>query len=57
MSGVQTVGRDGPRSAARRRPDDSRPGILTDMLTWQPSGAEERLLIDLGALFSEALGE
>jgi Uma2 family endonuclease len=45
------------RLVERWRPDDARPEILTEMLTWQPSGTDEQFVIDLNALFSEALGE
>lgn len=40
----------------RWRPDDERPEIVTESLTWRPVGASEALVIDLVALFSKALG-
>jgi Uma2 family endonuclease len=36
-------------------PDDERPEIITETLTWQPAGASEALVIDLVALFRESL--
>jgi len=39
----------------RWRPDDERPEIITESLVWQPTGASEALVIDLTALFSDAL--
>ena len=41
----------------RWRPDDDRPEILSQTLTWQPSGADEPLVVDLVALFRGALGD
>lgn len=45
------------RLVERWRPDDERPEILSQTLTWQPSGADEPLAIDLEALFRGVLGE
>jgi Uma2 family endonuclease len=45
------------RLVERWRPDDDRPEILSQTLTWQPSGADEPLVVDLVALFRGALGD
>lgn len=36
---------------------DVRPEILSESLTWQPTGASDTLVIDLVALFGDALGD
>lgn len=41
----------------RWRPDDERPEVLGETLTWQPTGVDDLLTIDLTALFARALGE
>ena len=38
----------------RWRPDDERPEILAETLTWQPAGCDASLSIDVVALFNEA---
>ena len=45
------------RLVERWRPDDERPEILAASLAWLPDGANEALVIDLVALFTDALGE
>ena len=40
-----------------RQPDDARPEILTEQLTWQPAPGPEALRIDLPAYFARVLGE
>ena len=45
------------RLVERWRPDDSRPEILTDQLTWQPMPGVAALDLDLSALFAETCGE
>lgn len=45
------------RAIERWRPGDNRPEILDERIEWYPSGATERLAIDLGAYFKEAWGE
>lgn len=45
------------RLVERWRPDDERPEINAVSLVWQPGGANEALVIDLVALFTDALGE
>ena len=44
------------RLVERWRPDDERPEILAESMVWLPAAASEALLIDLPALFSEAMG-
>ena len=41
----------------RWRPDDERPEVITESLVWQPTGASDALVIDLMALFNDALGD
>ena len=41
------------RLIERWRPDDTRPEILTEQITWQPNHAADALEIDLAALFAE----
>ena len=43
------------RLVERWVPDDHRPEILTDVVTWQPEGAAHALTISLAELFAEAL--
>lgn len=43
------------RLVERWRPGDERPEILTDTLSWRPTGASEPLVIDLPKLFGEIL--
>mgnify|MGYP001583031036 FL=1 len=45
------------RVVERWLPDDARPEILSESLTWQPAGAREALVIDLVALFTDAPGD
>jgi Uma2 family endonuclease len=45
------------RLVERWRPGDERPEILRETLEWRVEGAAEPLVIDLPALFAEALGE
>ena len=44
------------RLIERWRPDDIRPEILEEALSWHPEGATEPLVIDLPALFEEVCG-
>ena len=44
------------RLVERWLPDDARPEICDERLTWHPEGATEPLTIDLSALFVEAIG-
>ena len=44
------------RAVERWRPEDERPEILDDQLTWLPSGAAESLGIDLPQYFIEVWG-
>ncbi len=39
----------------RWRPDDERPEIIPDTVMWQPAGATDALVVDLTALFADAL--
>ena len=41
----------------RWRPDDARPEILDEQLTWQPDPATPPLVIDLVRYFADVLGE
>ncbi len=41
----------------RWRPDDERPEIISESLVWQPTGASDALVIDLAALFRDALDQ
>lgn len=45
------------RLIERWRPDDERPEILGETISWHPEGASEPLVIDLVALFAEIEGE
>ena len=45
------------RLVERWRPLDDRPEIATDTLEWRPAGATEPLVIDLRAMFVEAIGD
>ena len=45
------------RLVERWTPDDDRPEILTDSVTWQPEGTSQPLVVSLADLFTEALGE
>jgi hypothetical protein len=45
------------RIVERWTPESERPEILTGDFTWQPAGASSSLLLDLDALFADALGE
>ncbi len=45
------------RLIERWRPEDTRPEILPDSLAWQPPGASEPLVIDLGELWKVVWGE
>jgi Uma2 family endonuclease len=45
------------RLVERWRPEDTRPEILADTLTWQPDPGQLALEIDLASMFREAWGE
>jgi Uma2 family endonuclease len=45
------------RVVERWRSADARPEIISEMLTWQPEGAETAFVCELGPLFAEALGD
>jgi len=45
------------RLIERWRPDDLRPEVLDETLTWQPAGAAEPLVIELPAVFRDVWGE
>jgi Uma2 family endonuclease len=45
------------RLVERWRPEDVRPEVLEETLTWHPAGAAEPLIVDLQAYFREAWGE
>ena len=45
------------RSVERWTPDDERPELLDDRLSWNPPGAAEPLLVDLPAFFRAVWGE
>jgi len=45
------------RVVERWLPDDERPEIITESIVWQPAGASDALVIDLVALFRDALGD
>lgn len=47
----------GSHLVERWRADDERPEILTETLTWDPVGVGDALVIDLAALFEDAVGE
>lgn len=42
------------RIVERWRPEDERPDVLADRLTWTPRGGIAPLVIDLAALFASA---
>jgi Uma2 family endonuclease len=44
------------RLVERWRPDDLRPEILTDTLSWQPALAVQPLVVDLPEFFTDVLG-
>lgn len=44
------------RLIERWRPDDTRPEILFDSMTWQPPGASDPLTIDLGEFWKAVWG-
>ena len=44
------------RLVERWRPADGRPEVVQGTLTWEPTGGDEALRIDLDALFEEVLG-
>ncbi len=41
------------RLVERWRPEDTRPEIVTDSLTWHPAGTSEPMVLDLEAFFKE----
>jgi Uma2 family endonuclease len=45
------------RVIERWRPDDERPEILAERVTWQPEGTAEPLTIELPPLFARIHGE
>jgi Uma2 family endonuclease len=45
------------RLVERWRPEDTRPEVLSEILTWQPDPGHPALELDLPALFTEAWGE
>ena len=45
------------RLVERWLPNDERPEILTESISWQPLGRDEPLILSLPALFREASGE
>ena len=45
------------RLLERWMPDSDRPEILTDAISWMPTGATSALRLDLAPMFVEALGE
>ena len=45
------------RLVERWLPEDDRPEILTESISWHPGGRDEPLVIELPALFREAFGE
>jgi Uma2 family endonuclease len=47
----------GARLVERWMPDDERPAMIDDRITWQPDGAGEPLSIDLVTLFAKALDD
>ena len=46
---------DHARLIERWTPDDERPEIVSELLTWHPSGATEPFTLDLAAFFAEVL--
>jgi Uma2 family endonuclease len=45
------------RMIERWRPDDERPELLADSISWQPAASADALAIDLHALFARIHGE
>ena len=45
------------RRVERWRPGDGRPEVVTDKLEWRPASKLEPLVIDLRAVFLEAVGD
>ena len=45
------------RTVERSTPDEARPEILSEQLTWLPEGATEPLVIDLPAYFARVLDD
>ena len=45
------------RLVERWRPDDVRPEVLDETLSWRPAGAVQPMVVDLAAYFREAWGE
>ncbi len=45
------------RLVERWRPEDDRPEILDERLSWNPAGVSEPMLLDLAVLFARAHGE
>jgi Uma2 family endonuclease len=45
------------RLVERWRPEDTRPEVLSEVLTWQPVPSQAALELDLPSLFAEAWGE
>ena len=48
---------DYSQTVERWRPDDDRPEILAEALTWHPEGASDAFVLDLTAFFREILPE
>lgn len=46
---------DRARLIERWTPDDERPEIVSELLTWRPAGASEPFTLDLGAFFADVL--
>jgi len=46
---------DRARLIERWRPEDERPEIVSELLTWHPDGATEPFTLELGAFFAEVL--
>ena len=46
---------DRARLIERWRPDDERPEIVSELLTWHPDGASELFTLDLAAFFADVL--
>ena len=44
------------RVIERWRPEDTRPEILADRITWQPEGAIDPMTVDLGEFWEEVFG-
>lgn len=45
------------RTVERWRPEDERPEILSDSISWQPASAQPPLVIDLPSFFGQVNGE